>query len=309
MKFKIRYSDQIVGFFSLLAIIALIVFVFALGASQSWFIKKNNYYTYFQSGSGFSVGMDVMYKGFSLGKITAVKLEDSDVRVEYYILGEYAGYVKKNSLVELITSPIGLGSSFVFHPGKGPELLANDSEIYRLDSITGREYIEGKKIRLDKQEDSIGVLMKKLSGILDGLNMLLFNVNGVMMGRGDTPVKQIVDNVNEITKNLSTLTKTLNSQEGAVPALLGKELTVGINDVMKNISIVSSELASIAQNADNIMNSAMPEVETALLQLNSVLIEVQDVLVGVKNNPLIRGGVPDRSGGKTSTTQLRSVDF
>ena len=94
MKFKIRYADQIVGFFSLLALAGLIAFIFLLGASQNWFIKKNIYYAYFSSGSGISVGMDVSYKGFTIGKIKEVKLEGSDVRVEFYILGDYAEYVK-----------------------------------------------------------------------------------------------------------------------------------------------------------------------------------------------------------------------
>lgn len=311
MKFKIRFADQIVGFFSLLALAALIVFIFLLGASQNWFIKKNIYYAYFSSGAGFSVGMDVSYKGFSIGKIKDVKLEGSDVRVEFYILGEYAEYVKENSLVELITSPIGLGSSFVFHPGKGPELLPSNSEIYRIDSIAAREIIENKKIRLQTQEDSIGVLMKKVSGIMDNVNILLYNINGALSGRTDhqTPVKEIIKNLNDITKNLSALTNTLNTDEGAVPALLGPGLTENVNEVVKNISIVSEELTSIAGNADVLVDSAVPEVDSAMLRLNSVLLEVQDVLSGVKNNPLIKGGVPDRTKGKASTSQVRSGDF
>ena len=311
MKFKIRFADQIVGFFSLLAIAGLIVFVFALGASQKWFVKKNLYYTYFASGSGFSVGMDVSYKGFSIGKIKGVSLEGSGVRVEYYILSEYSEYVKENSLVELITSPIGLGSSFVFHPGKGPALLPSNSEIYRLDSLAAREIIETKKIRLESQEDSIGVLMKKVSSIMDNVNMLLFNINGALSGRTDraTPIKEIIANVSEITKNLSALTETLNSDDGAVPSLLGPNLTDNFTEVLKNITVITEELTSIAGNADSLVDGALPEVDSALIQLNSVLIEVQDVLTGVKNNPLIRGGVPDRTTGKSSTTQFRSEDF
>ena len=146
MKFKIRYSDQIVGFFSLLAIVMLLVFVFMLGAKQNWFVKKNMYYTYFSSGSGFAVGMDVTYKGFAIGKIKEVRLEGSEVRVDYYILGDYAEYVKENSLVELITSPIGLGSSFVFHPGLGPGLIESGSEIFRIDSVFAREIIDREGI-------------------------------------------------------------------------------------------------------------------------------------------------------------------
>ncbi len=311
MKFKIRYADQIVGFFSLLALAALIAFIFLLGASQNWFIKKNIYYAYFSSGSGISVGMDVSYKGFTIGKIKEVKLEGSDVRVEFYILGDYAEYVKENSLVELITSPIGLGSSFVFHPGKGPELLPTNSEIYRIDSLAAREIIESKKIRLQTQEDSIGVLMKKVSGIMDNVNLLLMNINGALSGRSQaqTPIKEIIGNLNDITKNLSALTESLNNDDGAVPALLGPSLTSDVSEVMKNISVVSEELTSIAGNADVLVDNAMPEIDAAVLRLNSVLLEVQDVLTGVKNNPLIRGGVPDRSSGKASTSQLRSENF
>lgn len=311
MKFKIRFADQIVGFFSLLALALLLGFVFALGASQNWFVKKNTYYTYFTSGSGFSVGMDVSYKGFSIGKIKDVKLDGSSVRVEYYILSDYSEYVKENSLVELITSPIGLGSSFVFHPGKGPELLPSDSEIYRLDSFAAREIIEAKKIRLESQEDSIGVLMKKVSSIFDNVNLILFGINNALSGRGEsnTPIRQIVGNVGEITKNLSALTDTLNSEDGAVPSLLGPSLSGDLDSVIKNISVVMAELTSIAGNADSLIDNAMPEVDSVLIQLNSALLEVQDVLTGVKNNPLIRGGVPDRTTGKSSTTQLRSGDF
>ncbi|WP_407428683.1 MlaD family protein [Treponema sp.] len=309
MKFKIRYADQIVGFFSLLAIAALILFIFFMGASKNWFVKKNLYYTYFTSGSGFSVGMDVSYKGFSIGKIKSVKLEGSSVRVEYYVLAEYADYVKENSLVELITSPIGLGSSFVFHPGKGPELLPADSEIYRIDSLSAREIIESKKIRLESQEDSIGVLMKKVSVIMDNVNILLHNINFALEGKGNTPVKQVVSNINEITKNLSTLTNQLNSENGAVPALLGPSLSSELNTVLENISLITTALSSIAANADNLIGNVSPEIDSALIQLNSVLLEAQDVLTGIKNNPLIRGGVPDRTTGKPSTTQLRSEDF
>ena len=216
MKFKIRFADQIVGFFSLLAFAGLVAFIFMIGANQSWFVKKNVYHTYFTSGSGFSVGMDVSYKGFAIGKIKEVKLEDSDVRVDFYILSEYNDYVKENSLVELITSPIGLGSSFVFHPGKGPELLPSGSEIYRIDSLAAREIIQNKKIRLQTQEDSIGVLMKKLSAIMDNVNILLYNINGALSGMSErpTPIKEIIGNLSEITKNLSTLTDTLNDEWG-----------------------------------------------------------------------------------------------
>lgn len=64
MKFKIRFADQIVGVFSLFALAALLALIFAIGASQNWFVKKNYYHSYFNSGTELSVGMNVTYKGF-----------------------------------------------------------------------------------------------------------------------------------------------------------------------------------------------------------------------------------------------------
>lgn len=320
MKFKIRFADQIVGIFSLAAIAGLILFIFSLGATQNWFVKKNYYYTIFDSGSGFSAGMDLTYKGFSIGKIKSVTLKDGMVRVDYYVLSDYASYVHENSLVELITSPIGLGSSFVLHPGKSSALLPDGSEIYRLDSGFGRDVVKNKQIFIESQSDSISVLMNKVSLILDNVNNLLFVVNGALSGKGDTPVKAIVENVRDVTQNLTDLSRNVtdisknlsdaaSSDNGIVPELLGSELSSNINTLLGNLSEVSKDLQGISGSVDGLVKQISPEVATALRELNSALVQAQDVLVGVKNNPLIRGGVPDRSKGDSSTAQIRDMDF
>lgn len=324
MKFKIRFADQIVGIFSIAALAGLIIFIFAIGASQNWFVKKNNYYTIFDSGSGFSTGMDLTYKGFSIGKVKSVTLKDGMVRVDYYVLADYASYVHENSLVELITSPIGLGSSFVLHPGKSENLLADGSEIYRLDSGFARDLIKDKKVYIESQTDSIGVLMNKVSLIMDNVNRLLFLVNDALSGKSDSnissTVKEIIGNVNSITDNLTDFSGNLTdisknlsnisgSQNGVVPELLGSELSSNINSLMENLSSVTTDLQGISGNVNGLVNQLSPEVMTILLQLNSALIQAQDVLTGVKNNPLIRGGVPDRSKGSSSTAQIRETEF
>ena len=101
----------------------------------------------------------------------------------------------------------------------------------------------------------------------------------------------------------------MNDEEGAVPSLLGPQLTQNINDVMKNVSLISEQMTAITENADELVANTVPEVDALMVQLNSILLSVQDVLAGVKNNPLIRSGVPDRTQGKASTSQLRSEDF
>ena len=304
MKFKIRFADKIVGIFSLAALGGLIALILSIGAANNWFAKKNNYYTFFDSGSGISMGMDLTYKGFSIGKVDSITLEGSMVRVDYYVLGEYAEYVKENSLVELNVSPIGLGSSFVFYPGSSALLLESGREIFRIDSEAGKRIIAENKISIQHQDDSIAALMNKVSFLLDNVNRLLGSVNDALDGSGakSTPVKQIVSDVSAAIADLDSVLKVLASPEGAVPKLLGPQIAGDITEVLDNLS-------SLSGSADKLVANAVPEIDDALNELNVVLVELQDVLTGVKNNPLIRGGVPDRSSESSATTHMRDLEF
>ena len=224
MKFKIRFADKIVGFFSLVAIAGLVALILSIGASNNWFAKRNNFYTCFESGEGLNVGMDLTYKGFSIGKIKSIKLEGAMVRVDYYVLGEYAEYVKENSLVEFAVSPIGLGSSFKLYPGKSPRALENGCEIFRTDSQKGLELIAAGKIVIENQSDSIGALMNKVALLLDYVNALASNINTAVEGKGETSLRKLLDNVVLLTGNLNGVLRIFMSQDGAVPKLLGPEL-------------------------------------------------------------------------------------
>lgn len=310
MKFKIRYADQIVGFFSILALAGLIALIFALGSRQHWFEKKYYYYTVFDSGSGVSVGMDLTYKGFSIGKVSKLGLKDNFVRVDYYILGEYSEYIKENSLVQLVTSPIGLGSTFSFYPGVGPDLIPSGSEIYRVDSGFGEKIIADKKNRIEKQNDSIGALMSQVSELLTHVNSLVSQVDDALSGRvrgnKTTPIQNIVAQLSGITESIHQI---LASDKGPVTELLGPEMTTSLVEALDNLAVITQSFTGVASNADKLVANAVPQIDSALVQLNTVLVQVQDVLTGLKNNPLIRGGVPDRSKTDSATVQLRSEDF
>lgn len=309
MKFKIRFADQIVGVFSIAALAGLVALVFAAGSRQHWFEKKTDYYTVFDSGSGISVGMDLTYKGFSIGKVSKVSLEGMFVRVDYYVLGDYSSFVKENSLVQLVTSPIGLGSSFSFYPGNGPGLLPEGSEIYRLDSIPGQRIVDAKLIHVEKQSDSIGTLMSQVSDLLGHVNSLVGQLDTALSGKISgkaTPIQSIVLQIESITENINDI---VGSDDGVVKKALGPELTRELEDTIANISEISGSLTGLSSNAGKIVANAVPQVDSALVQLNTILLQVQDVLTGLKNNPLLRNGIPDRSQSSSSTTQLRSSEF
>lgn len=309
MKFKIRYADQIVGIFSIAAIAGLVILIFAIGSQQHWFEKKNTYFTVFESGSGVSVGMDLTYKGFSIGKIKKVSLDGVMVRVDYYVLGEYTSYVKENSLVQLVTSPIGLGSSFNFYPGKGPDLLPSESEIFRVDSRHGQKMIENHLIHIEKTTDSIGAIMNQVTDLLNHINSLAGQLDSALAGRirgKATPIQSIVGQIDGMLKNINEL---LSDESGVIPKVLGPELSGDLITTLDNVAQISGDFTGVAANADKLVANAVPQVDSALIQLNTVLIQVEDVLTGLKNNPLLKGGIPDRSQSSSATTQMRNSDF
>ncbi|WP_149554964.1 MlaD family protein [Treponema pectinovorum] len=309
MKFKIRFADQIVGIFSIIALAGLIALIFAIGGRQHWFEKKLNFYTVFESGSGLSVGMDLNYKGFSIGKIKKVSLEGVMVRVDYYVLGEYSSFIKENSLVQLVTSPIGLGSSFNFYPGSSYNLLEDGSEIFRVDSVPGQLIVEENLNQIEKQTDSIGALMNQVSTLLVNVNSLVSQIDSAFAGKlrtKVTPIQSIVKETDSLIKNINSI---LQAENGSLSQILGADLYKNLNSVVANLFKISSDFASVSQNTDKLLENVTPQVDEALVQLNTVLLQLQDVMTGVKNNPLLRGGIPDRTKEEPSTFQMRNFDF
>lgn len=309
MKFKIKYADQIVGILSIAALAGLVILIFALGAKRNWFVKKNSYRTEFEAGSNISVGMDITYKGFSIGKIKSIKLIDDKVTVQFYVLEDYTSYVKDGSLVEVIVSPIGLGSQFVFHPGKGPGLIPTGSEIYRLDSEEGQKIVDSGMNNVQTQVDSIGALLAKVSVLVDNLGKITAEVNNALIGKGSAPLTVTLENLKTITTNLGALTSSISDPTGLVPKVLGPDLTKQINAILVNATTITDNLTSVSHNADTLIAHGTPQIDSALAELNTLLQQVQDVMVGLKNNPLIKNGVPDRSQDAASTASMRSTDF
>lgn len=325
MKFKIRYADKIVGFFSIAALLVLIVLIFALGAKQNWFVRKNIYYTQFESGSGIKAGMDINYKGFGIGKIKDISLENDKVIVEYYILDDYINYVRDYSLLEFSSNILGLGTSFVFHPGRGEGLISPGSEIYRFDSREGMKIRERRLIDFDKSSDAISGIINKVEPLLDSVTRLINDLDAGIRGRkylapnGEELPNEIADilknitaitmNVAEMTSDLSQLTESLNGDSGAVAALLGDDGWKSVAAILNDVDGLLEKFGGIGDQAGVLISNSSPQLDSALGQLDTLMLQLQDVLTGIKNNPLIRNGVPDRSQEASATPVLRNEEF
>ena len=125
--------------------------------------------------------MPIMLKGFEIGKISRITLNSrNEVDVQFSIQDTYYDRVQRYSVLELATSPIGLGVSLKFHSGndRGPP-VPEMSFIPSLDTEEGRELVDRGLVDIPKGEDVIGSVIAKLNPILDETRTTIAQIHHV----------------------------------------------------------------------------------------------------------------------------------
>jgi phospholipid/cholesterol/gamma-HCH transport system substrate-binding protein len=347
MKFRIRYADKIVGLFVIIAAVFLAAGIILLGANQRWFAKDIHFRTRFTSAAGASPGTAIMMRGFQVGKVTRVRLNDAnEVDAEFVIYDSYYPKVREYSILELVTSPIGLGTQLLFQPGKGELLAQPGSFIPLADSEEGKDLIERGLVDIPVKDDTITRLIAGINPLIENVNKTvvtvnrtLTEVNRAMAGESSGPLGSIVGdakgtmaNVDKISKDLSVQTKTLlesvnaiskniegitRDPTGLVPKLLDakgslKTLLDDKNELYDSINGSLVQLQKTLKNVQEItasLSDEMPSIAVTLDESRSAIRQAEDVMIGLKNNPLLRGGIPARVERQSQSQSLREGQF
>lgn len=302
MKFKIKYADQIVGILSLIAIIALIFIIFLIGSTQKWFVPKHNYYTVISSASNISVGKAITYKGFEIGKIKSFTLDDSDkVIVNFYITDDYRSKAVRNSIIEILTSP--LGSSVVFYPGNSKDYLPDNSFVPERSSDEAKELIKYHQVSVVEQTDSLNTILAMATTLVGDIDNLVKQINLALEGSEDTPLTNTITQLNSILANLNALTA---NPSGLVPLLLEDENAQGsIANVLKQLDSTMSDVNNITTSVEG----NMPGITIMISQIQTLLKQTQDVMEGLKNNPLLKNGISEKPEKENAAPKLREDNF
>jgi phospholipid/cholesterol/gamma-HCH transport system substrate-binding protein len=323
MKFSIRFADQIVGALVIMALAILVVVVFMLGKTQRWFVSDAQYVTYFTSASGISTNMAVKYKGFTIGHVKRLSLSDDDrVEILFTIFEEYTHRVTEGSLVGVQESPIGLGSSFNFYPGKGKEPIPPGGVIPEVTSPEAQIYITRGIADSPKSSDSIGNIVNQVSETLENVNQILASVNQSLTGEdGESSLGPIIQNIERTTEDITIVTGTLSEQIEplilSVNALTDKisdpnGAIMGILDGKGPLYEGINSIAGIIENLNKtseFLPAQLPQVAVAISELNTILRQVQDLLVAIANNPLLKGGIPEHNETGPTGANPRDHDF
>ena len=302
MKFKIKYADQIVGILSLIAIIALIFIIFLIGSTQKWFVPKHNFYTVISSASNISAGKTITYKGFEIGKIKNFSLDDDDkVVVNFYITDDYKNKIVQNSIIEILTSP--LGSSVVFFPGNSIIPLEDNSFIPERASEEAKTLIRMRKVSVIEQTDSINTLLAMATTLVTDIDTLVKQINIALEGDQNTPLSFTVTQLNAILSNLNQLTA---EGSGLIPKLLEDENAQGsISNALVQLDATMTDITKITSSVE----SNMPGISILISQMQTLLKQMQDVMEGLKNNPLLKNGISEKPEKENAAPKLREDNF
>lgn len=269
MKLRIRFAEQVVGVFVLLAIIGVGVILVFIGVNQRWFARNYSFTSRFASGDGLAVGMPIMLKGFEIGRISRITLNpQNEVDVLFYVRDTYYDRVHRYSVLELATSPIGLGVSLRFHSGKdGGPPLPEMSFIPSLDSEEGRGLVDRGLVDIPKGEDVIGSVIAKLNPILDETRMT----------------------ISEIRRTATTLDMALNGRGGpmgdmvvslsATPAKVNK----AVDGVSVRVNTLLDKLAAVSDNLQDITVKTRGVIGDLSTNLDEISQNIKDMTRDLKN--------------------------
>ena len=348
MKLKIRLADQIVGLFVLLAIGALCAILILLGANQRWFAKDYYFTSQFKSGQNLKQGMPIKLKGFQVGSVDEITLQDdNNVAIRFHIFDTYYEKLYKNSVLELSVNPLGLGGGLLLHPGKPSEdLIAEGEKIPSLDFPEGQRLIKLGLVERPDGGDAIAQILNSLGPLLNNANVTVNSLTdtldlvnkglegdrstplGGILGDTDRLMSQITGLLAEVSaslettlENVSLLTGNLESMTadptGLAVDLLDPKGSVAtlLDDNDQLFNQINGILENINQATAQLevfsvyLNSTQPQITGLLDEGKGALVKGKEVLEGLSNNPLLRKGITEQAEQTGTFQGYRDEDF
>jgi phospholipid/cholesterol/gamma-HCH transport system substrate-binding protein len=284
--------------------------------------------------------MPIQFKGFQIGKITDIELtEENDVRATFYIEDRYIDKVHENSILQLVTNPLGLGGGLLFHQGRQPtEPIPEYSYIPSWNTKEARFLVEQNEVIVPRNQDPINDILAQLQPILENVNRVLVSldtamveISGTLSGETEGPMSDILReadaallqletvlaNVDTITANLAVaseemrdptgLATRLIDPKGSIETLLddNNEIYNEIDEILEGINDSVAQLEELSRFA----NDSTPQLAGLLEEGRQTLDTGQDVLEGLKNNPLLRGGIPQEREQPDTFESYRDNEF
>ena len=337
MKFKFRHANKIVGLFTLIALVLLVIMVIFAGVNKKWFTRKVLFESRFTSAAGLRVGMGVNLRGFEIGRIREISLnDDNQVDIVFFIYETYHNRIRPDSVVALPSSLLGAASALDFYPGLSDgEPLKAGSFIPSTQIQEGRQLLKQRRVDIATAGDAVTDILNDLPGILTTIERTVANIgelsvslNTGVKGRGNDALSESVRNLRDITANVEAstavlteitldiealtanptgLASTLLDPSGSLDTLLNDNDALW-NQIMAILAEVESSMSGVSTLA-NSLAGVSPQLSLTLEQTIAALENARKVMEGLRNNPMLRGGISPDVGPENPGSDLRMEDF
>ncbi|POQ98472.1 hypothetical protein AU468_12830 [Alkalispirochaeta sphaeroplastigenens] len=317
MKFRIRFAQQVVGVFSLGALLFIVGIIVSMGANQRWFARNYEFYSLFPTAEGLSVGMSIRYKGFPIGRITDISLEEQDyVRVDFYVQDTYKDRVVPNSVLHLIASPLGLGNLLVFYQGRDTATpLDEHSLVPAINSSMGQRLVQEGLVQVPPATDEMARIMaqiepalRSMTELMTSLDQTMHHVNLALAGETTEPLGQALARtvmiLAELEETLATTRKPTLDILGSTAVIAGnlEQTTAELQDptgLIPRLLDADGSITTFLRDDNRIFD----EIEEILKSINASLSEVNELAIFANQSQPQIAGILEESRETLGITQ------
>jgi phospholipid/cholesterol/gamma-HCH transport system substrate-binding protein len=208
-----------------------------------------------------------------------------------------------------------------------------------VNSDDGREYIEKGLVVIQGQDDSITVIITRVNTLLQNINGVVRELRDAFRGTDATALGRTVTGVEGAVKAAASLVE--NTDAALQPSLANiEQITLQMQSVIGDLKTLTAELANpdslvltvldvdgpVYTNLEKSLKSVagtlasveatagtfpvqMSQLAALILDFRSALEAAEDVIIAMRNNPLLKNGVPNRDQSRTGGTSPRDVAF
>lgn len=290
---KIR-KDIKIGLFAVIMFFALYWGVNFL-KGRDLLNKYNTFYTYYDNVSGIQNAAPIVMKGLKIGSVTELAYcpETNNVRLRMNIKSSL--YIPDDSVLKVSSSSLLGGKELTLELGSSDQMLRNGAVIMSTQDA-GLFELAGSELDIIKQK--VGNMLTELNSTLEGLNKILDQGGDDIVGtlnniRSMTAaldrtvsqdVKQLFDNVNEITGTLANnaghIEQTLSNLDSATGQIAGAGLDVTLAELRSAVGELNGILCKVGEGEGSLgllLNdrSLYDSLTTASGNLSSLLADIE----------------------------------
>lgn len=250
-----KYSKEFkIGLFAILVAVATF-FVINYLRGKDVFNKEIELVARFKSVEGLVASAPVHIRGYAAGQVSSVTYDTERDDFEVVCSVDKDFKIPADSKMIIYSTSIMGGKGIRIEPGTSGELAENMSE---LEGGSQADLVESVSA-------GIGPILANLDSALVKLNLTVASVNSVLSEENRRQIDRAISNLYKVIADASAVTGTVRDNRNEIDGFL------------KDLTVVSGQLALIAEKAD----SAMGNIDSFSRQLAES--EVDSLVASLKN--------------------------